>query len=983
MTKRGLKLGCALTALVAGSLPIAAAAQSQPVPAAAPTPAPAAAPAPVAQQAPPEEGESDEIVVTGELRGAVPGDIKPEVSLSPADIRAFGASNVTDLMTSLSAQLGSGSGRGGEQPIILLSGRRSNLAEIRDLPTEAIERIDILPEEAALQFGYAANQKVINFVLRRRFQAVTTVLEGAMPTAGGNSGQNGNVNIQKISRGARVQLDVKYSQNSGILESERGVSRAPSSLFDTRGNITGFSGAEIDPALSAAAGTAVTVAGVPEGAADSVPTLAGFAAGANRANVTDLSPYRTLSGGGAGGLSSTPQKSLAITGVYTPAISDKVSATATFGLTVNQNDSLLGLPSATLRLPAGSPYSPFSRDVQLLRYYDDLLPLSRSSSSRAVNGQLSVNGDTAPWLSSWRWSLQASYNRSESDSLTTTGIDSALMQAALDARDPDFNPFGSIPYTLIVNRAAQTSRTSTSDARIDFATFGSLFKMPAGNVSTSLRVAGRTNDQHSESFIAGSLRSGDIARDSASVRGNITLPLTSRRLGVLDAIGDLSLNANFEVEQLSDFGRLTTTGYGLNWSPIVAIRAIVSITNDRSAPSAGQLGDPVLVTPNQRVFDFVRNESVDITAVAGGNPLLRADSRRVFNARLSIKPLVSTNLNINASYSNSRFRNPTASFPGASAEIEAAFPERFVRDASGRLLSIDYRPINYERRDRSELRWGIDFSIPISSPQAKRLQARRTEFQQAMAESRRTGQPLPPEFTAQLEQFRRLGQQASLFGGEQRQQGPRQGQGQAAQDPGRNQGEGQGPGAGGGFRGGQGGGRGPGGGGGRGGFGGGGGGGNIVRFSLNHVWVFRDEILIRTGLPVIDRLDGSGGQSVAAHQVDATAAVKRDAWLLQATANWQSATQRMTGPLGSQTQLNFGSLAKLGLLAEWNPGQDVDFLLKHPWFRGSRIQLRVENLLDARQRVTDASGVTPSAYAPNLRDPLGRVVRLTFRKMFF
>ena len=37
----------------------------------------------------------------------------------------------------------------------------------------------------------------------------------------------------------------------------------------------------------------------------------------------------------------------------------------------------------------------------------------------------------------------------------------------------------------------------------------------------------------------------------------------------------------------------------------------------------------------------------------------------------------------------------------------------------------------------------------------------------------------------------------------------------------------------------------------------------------------------------------------------------------------------------------------------------------------------------ARQRVTDANGVTPSAYAPNLRDPLGRVVRLTFRKMFF
>jgi len=147
--------------------------------------------------------------------------------------------------------------------------------------------------------------------------------------------------------------------------------------------------------------------------------------------------------------------------------------------------------------------------------------------------------------------------------------------------------------------------------------------------------------------------------------------------------------------------------------------------------------------------------------------------------------------------------------------------------------------------------------------------------------------------------------------------------------------------------------------------------------------VLRDEALIRPGLPVIDRLDGSSGQSVAAHRIDALVAVKRDAWLLQATANWQSGSQRMTGALGSQTQLNFGSLAKIGLLTEFNPGQDIDFLLKSPWLRGSRIQLRVDNLFNARQRVTDENGVVPSAYVPNLVDPLGRVVRLTFRKQFF
>jgi hypothetical protein len=35
---------------------------------------------------------------------------------------------------------------------------------IRDLPTEAILRVDILPEEVSLKYGYRADQKVVNFV---------------------------------------------------------------------------------------------------------------------------------------------------------------------------------------------------------------------------------------------------------------------------------------------------------------------------------------------------------------------------------------------------------------------------------------------------------------------------------------------------------------------------------------------------------------------------------------------------------------------------------------------------------------------------------------------------------------------------------------------------------------------------------------------------------------------------------------------------
>ena len=62
----------------------------------------------------------------------------------------------------------------GGRPILLLNGQRiSGFRELRDMPPEAIERIEILPEEVALKYGYPADQRVVNFVLRRRFNSTS------------------------------------------------------------------------------------------------------------------------------------------------------------------------------------------------------------------------------------------------------------------------------------------------------------------------------------------------------------------------------------------------------------------------------------------------------------------------------------------------------------------------------------------------------------------------------------------------------------------------------------------------------------------------------------------------------------------------------------------------------------------------------------------------------------------------------------------
>ena len=60
--------------------------------------------------------------------------------------------------------------------MLLLNGQRiSSFRELRDVPTEAIERVEILPEEVALKYGYHADQKVVNIVLRQRFRSTAGV----------------------------------------------------------------------------------------------------------------------------------------------------------------------------------------------------------------------------------------------------------------------------------------------------------------------------------------------------------------------------------------------------------------------------------------------------------------------------------------------------------------------------------------------------------------------------------------------------------------------------------------------------------------------------------------------------------------------------------------------------------------------------------------------------------------------------------------
>ena len=166
-----------------------------------------------------------EIVVVGErLKGQVDAPQPPVAVFDEADIAAYGVSSITDLLAAISPQTNSGRGRGSTQPVILVNGQRiASFRDLRDYPPEAIRRVEVLPEEVALRYGYSPDQRVVNFILKDHFFARTAEAEYNQPVAGGASTVKGMASTVKIDMGRRLNVTVRADHTTPITEAERKV----------------------------------------------------------------------------------------------------------------------------------------------------------------------------------------------------------------------------------------------------------------------------------------------------------------------------------------------------------------------------------------------------------------------------------------------------------------------------------------------------------------------------------------------------------------------------------------------------------------------------------------------------------------------------------------------------------------------------------------------------------------------------------------
>ncbi len=495
--------------------------------------------------------------------------------------------------------------------------------------------------------------------------------------------------------------------------------------------------------------------------------------------------------------------------------------------------------------------------------FDPDIPLEQDGESTAINAAAIANGP----LKAWRYSLNANlgWRHSRTDS---------------DRNDP----------LLVDPVISQRSRSRSVNGGLLGTLNGSPFTLPAGKATAAIRMEWRATRATSTSDLVGPGPdlSRRVRRDDLTAQLTLQLPLITDR-----ALGEFGLELSGALRHVTASGTLNDLGVALNWRPTERINLRAAINRNQVAPPPNALTDPIVTLDNVRLFDFIRQETVLVTYLTGGNRDLGVERRRTIAFGATWQPLADADLNLSLDYVNNVGRGGFAALPPVNADVQAAFPDRFQRDITGRLIAVDARPVAFGLVRRQELRTGATF----------------------------------------YHSFGRTAATAPSGDGD-REAAPTLGAG---------------------WR---------------------------VNGFITHQWTLQSERQARSGLPVIDLLDGGalgygGGQP--RHQLQFGAGVFHRGVGVNIDGNWTGPSRIAAGTVAAPDELRFKSQMLVDARLFANLGA---LMPERSWAKGLRVTLATANLFDSKRRVANSLGETPLGYQRYLLDPLGRTVSLSLRKVF-
>jgi len=960
------------------------------------TPAAAQDAAPVEQATPAPSEEidaSDEIVVVAtRIPGQVDTDVPPVLELDEAEVAAYGATSIADLVNQLAPQTGSGRGRGG-RPVFLINGQRvSNFREMGRFPPEAIRKVEVLPEEVALKFGYPPDARVINFILKDNFASRELELEYGQPTDGGTSTAGAEASLLTINGARRFNAGVDYQRTSPLTEGERDIVQT----IATPPEVTA---AGLDPAdfrtlvarRESVTANATMTQGLGEMGSGGQLTVNGEVSRAVTNSLSGIDPVdleaierRTETdsyslGGGYNRSLGSWLFSTTLDAVRTDTDSSldlRTGAGADRALsrtwTADLKSTLAGSPftlpggEANLTLDAGYKWNKIESEDT--RSGGPELSLDRSRARAGANlslpltstregfldaiGDLSLNlgggldhlsdfGTLTDWNAGLNWrpterlALQGSYVQRE----VAPGLSQLGNPQIVDVNVPvfDFTTSDTVLATVTTggnpNLLAETQRDLKVSASYDLDLFD------RANVIVEY-FRNKSNDT-TENFplLTPTVEAAFPGRVTRAADG--TLLALDRRPVTFAERNSSRIRYGFNL-----FGKVgkpvpqsETSGGGGGF------RGAMAAAQPAQAPGQGAPGGrPGGGQFNPGQFDAMRARFC--ATPAGETPDLTGLPERMLE----------------------RLKGEDGQIDPAKV---AALRSRFC-NADG-TPNLDSGPRRFDPSQfaalRTALACGVEGKAPDFAALPPEVAARFRKPDGSLDEARLA------EFRTRICALPADAGQSQRQGGGQSQRGGASGGPVVVASGG-----GGGPRGGGGQRGG----------GGRGGMmgmmGGGGDGQGRWNLSLYHTIELTNRAQIAHGGPVFDQLGGEvlGESGIPRHLIQLEGGVFHKGIGTRLSANYRSGTTVRGSGLPGSSDLKFSDLTTFDLRTfvnleqqKWLTGEG-----EPGFWRGARLAFSVRNLFDARTRVTDDTGTVPLRYQPGLIDPVGRFVEIEFRKMF-
>ena len=587
--------------------------------------------------------------------------------------------------------------------LILINGRRVAVdaiagvggkifVDVNQIPSSAIERVEVLADGASAIYGSDAIGGVVNFILKQKFDGLE--VGGRVGAAKSGYMERSAYFTAGKSFGDRLDLviDGSYNHTDPLFQRQRSFTHP---FFVTATNVPGAVGTNLlnlnlnSPSQATGTGTSATAPSI----AALVPGVYTASNAAGIGGSYDLSQFQTLL---------MEQKLLAFGANATARLvgEDTVVAFADVEYAQTKGFSQFLPRIAAVTVPAGAPFNPTTGAVSGVQFGDPSLPKQYFNTSDKFLVTAGLRGVLGSGDRAWRWETAYTHSQDTLDQRQTNVIfgpnlplaiaggfnaagnpvaggafsrvysnfDTGAPLVLVPALDP-FARGGRDPASLAQIYGTELIHGKSTLDSVDGKVTTNLFSLPAGDFALALGGAwrrealsagadanGRNTGPTAQRWIGGQFFDPfSKSRKIASAFAEVRVPLASESWN-LPAVHALDLVGAVRIEHYSDAGNSTVPKIGFRWQPVDA-QFTVRGTYSKSftAPSLyAEYGPTAIRQAGGAIIQaaFPGQPSSPFNAQDGNNPNLRPATAKIYSLGFVAQPNVIPGLRATVQYTS-------------------------------------------------------------------------------------------------------------------------------------------------------------------------------------------------------------------------------------------------------------------------------------------------------------------------------------------